>query len=359
MSQGSLKQISRNLMYMEVADRIRALIRENDLWGRFLAPERELAETFGVSRDTVRKGLDELEAEKLITRRQGFGTQVRPRGGSGTVTGQLIVGTSGGSQYEFIRGIAEVCGREQWLSYYCNLVSPAGRAEYFDKLRSGDCRGALLVSVSDTSTVEETLDAWGGPLVVIDHHFPEQNVACVMEDCSTGLRQAVQHLMELGHRRIGYIAHSRRELNPWKEDGYRQAMDKAGLYDPALMARGSTTYEAGQRGGEELLSIIDPPTAIIASSDRQAWGVWRAAELAGRTVGKDFAVVGYGDRSASAGFPDILTSVSFDMPELGRRAVRKTIDLARGGGEPGELILLPTALAVRASSQNVRIPNSH
>jgi LacI family transcriptional regulator, xylobiose transport system transcriptional regulator len=354
----SLETISRNLMYKEVAERIRKLIDEKGLWGRFLAPERELAETFGVSRDTVRKGLDELKEEGLITRRQGFGTQVRPREGDdiGIVTGRLIVGTSGGYPGEFIRGIAEICGQEQWLSYYCDLMSPAGRAEYLEKLSNREYQGAVLISVCDDRTVEQVLSAWPGALVVIDHHFPDQPVTCIMEDCSTGLRQAVAHLLELGHKRIGFVAHSRRELNPWKEDGYRQAMDAAGVYDQALIARAEATYESGQRGGEELLALSDPPTAIIASSDRQAWGVWRAAELAGRTVGKDFALVGYGDESAAAGLNQVLTSVSFDISELGRQAVRKVISLARGRGESGELVLTPTALSVRDSSKNARVP---
>jgi LacI family transcriptional regulator len=343
-------------MYKEVADRIRLLIEQEGLWGRFLAPERELAETFGVSRDTVRKGLDELEEEGLLLRRQGFGTQVRPRDAAAisTVSGRLLVGISGGYPSDFIRGIAEAGGREQWLSFFCNLMNPIERGDFVAKLRSGEYQGAVLLSVSDARTVEQTLEVWGGPLVVVDHHFPELPVTCIMEDCAGGIRQAVEHLLRLGHKRIGLVTHSRRALNPWKEDGYFGAMRAAGLEDERLMARAEATFEAGQRGGEELLSLSDPPTAVIASSDRQAWGVWRAAELAGRTVGKDFALVGYGDESAAAGFHRVLSSVSFDLPELGRAAVAKTVELARRRAQPGELVLVSTSISVRDSSRDVR-----
>ncbi len=356
MAYNDVGKISRNLMYQEVARRIRDLIEDEELWGRYLAPERELAELFGVSRDTVRKGMEELQQEGLVVRRQGLGTRVIPRGaaGPGQARGQILVGCSAGHGAEFISGIAEVAGGRQWLACFCNLVTPAGRADFAVKLSDGGYDGVVLLSDTHRRSVEELLAAWKGPLVLVDHHFPELPVTSVMEDCTGGVRRAVGHLLELGHRRIGYVGHSRRELNPWKEDGYLEAMRAAGLAHDRLLARAALTFEAGQQAAEELFAQPSPPTAIVASSDRQAWGVWRAAELAGRQVGKDFALVGYGDTSAAAGLGHELSSVAFDQVELGRRAMLGLHALRTNAARPGELLLVPTSLVVRESSKNAR-----
>ena len=357
MENNGLAKLSKVLMYREAAKRIRDIVEEQNLWGRFLVPERELAEAFGVSRDTIRKGLDELEREGLISRRQGLGTQVRARVAPepGKAAGHLLVGCSGGGGTEFISGIAEVAGGEQWLSSFCNLVSPSGRADFNARLAAGGLDAVVLLSVVDRKTVEAVLDVWRGPVVLVDHHFPGLAVTSVMEDCAGGLRRATEHLLELGHRRIGYVEPSRRELNPWKYQGYAQALGGAGLpLDPSLVAQAAPTFEAGQRAGEQLLALAEPPTALVASCDRLAWGAWRAAELAGRQVGRDLALVGYGDDAAVSGLGQELSSVSFDQVELGRTAMRKVVELRAGRASPGELVLVPTELVVRYSSKHVR-----
>jgi LacI family transcriptional regulator len=346
-------------MYKELASRLREMIDEQDLWGQFLAPERDLAASFGVSRDTVRKGLDELESEGLISRRQGLGTQVRSRGGvtPGRAVGNLLVGCAAGSGAEFISGIAEVAGREQWLSNFCSLMTPGGRSEFAARLAEAGVDGVVLLSANDRRTVEEVLRDWDGPVVLVDHHFENLPVTSVMEDCIGGVRAAVGHLAALGHRRIAFISHTRPELNPWKVLGYREGLAAAGIpADEGLVLPAAPTFESGQAAAEKLLALPHPPTAIVASSDRQAWGAWRAAELAGRTVGSDFALVGYGDTSVVAGMGHELSSVSFDPVELGREAMRRIARLARGDEKPGELALISVELRVRESSKDARPP---
>ncbi|MHC4916030.1 MAG: substrate-binding domain-containing protein [Planctomycetota bacterium] len=346
-------------MYKEVARRLRGMIEEQDLWGKLLSPERDLASAFGVSRDTVRKGLEELEREGLITRRQGLGTLVRPPGGpaSGLAAGNLLVGCAAAGGAEFISGIAEVAGRQQWLSSFSSLVTPGGRKEFAAALAGGGIDGVALLSVSDRRTLEEVREIWHGPLVLVDHHFGDLPVTSVMEDCVGGVAAAVEHLLSLGHRRVGYISHSRRELNPWKLQGYFRALEGAGIAgDEALVVGAAPTFEAGQTAAEQLLALPRPPTAIVTCSDRQAWGAWRAAELAGRTVGRDIALVGYGDTSAVAGMGHELSSVAFDPVEMGREAMRRVARLARGEERPGQLVLIPTELRVRESSKDARPP---
>jgi DNA-binding LacI/PurR family transcriptional regulator len=357
LQKNAIDTIGRSLMYQEFARRIRLLIEDQNLWGKLLAPERELAEAFGVSRDTVRKGLEALEREGLISRRQGLGTMVRARLAAepGKAVGHVLVGSAGGGSPDFISGIAEVAGAQEWLAAFGNLLTASGRSEFAARLSAGGIDGLILLSVTDVRTVQEMAETWSGPTVVVDHHFPELPASGVMEDCAGGIRQAVEHLVALGHRRIGYVEPSRRELNPWKYRGYVEALTAAGLaVDEGLVGQAAPQFEAGQRAGEKLLAHADPPTAIVACCDRVAWGIWRAAELAGRQVGRDLALVGYGDDSAVSGLGQELSSVSFDPAELGRTAMRTILDLRAGRTKPGEVRLVPTKLVVRESSKNAR-----
>ena len=71
MSEKELYRVSKHLMYMEVSEKIRKLVRKKELWGKYLAPERELAERFGVSRETIRRGPKLLEGQGVVVRRRG------------------------------------------------------------------------------------------------------------------------------------------------------------------------------------------------------------------------------------------------------------------------------------------------
>ena len=118
------------------------------------------------------------------------------------------------------------------------------------------------------------------------------------------------------------------------------------------------SFESGLSAGNELLGRRDPPTAVFAFDDTRAWGVWRAAEARGLEVGRDLALVGFGDTAARAGFPEELSSVRFGSSDMGRLAVAKLRELMAGRGQAGEIVLVPTELVVRKSSRNARVAGS-
>jgi LacI family transcriptional regulator len=220
---------------------------------------------------------------------------------------------------------------------------------------AGGLDGVVLLSIVDRKMVEAVLEDWRGPVVLVDHHFPGLAVTSVMEDCAGGLRRATEHLVALGHRRIGYVEVTKRERNPWRHAGYAGALAAAGIApDDRLIVKSFGSFESGQAAGEELLGRPDPPSAVFAFDDTRAWGVWRAAEARGLEVGRDFALVGFGDTAAQAGFPEELSSVRFSARDLGQLAVHKLAELMAGRGRPGELVKVPAELVVRKSSQNAR-----
>jgi len=357
-------RISRHLMYREVCDKIAELIRKRKLWDQYLAPERELARMFGVSRETVRRGLELLERQGLVARRHGQGTLVLARGRKrgDRAKGRVMVASyegKGVTSYagEIMAGLTAAASETGWLLSFVNLKMPAARQEFFEGVGSAGVDGVLLIGVTDRPLVEDLLRLWQGPLVLVDHHFEDLALSSVIDDSEGGARRVVEHLTGQGHRRIGYAEIARRELNPWRYRGYVSGLAAAGIeVDDCLVVPTFSSFDGGRRTGEQLLSLDDPPTAIVAFDDNRAWGVWRAAEARGLEVGRDLALAGYGDYSGRAGFAeDLLTSVRFDIRQLGRAAVEKLDAQIAGRAPRGELVRVPTELIVRQSSRDARV----
>jgi LacI family transcriptional regulator len=349
-------------MYQQVADKIHELIEREGLWEQYLAPERELARIFEVSRETVRRGLELLERQGVVQRRHGQGTLVlpKPRKRGQEATGRVIVGSytvgdGGGYLGDIMAGLTSAAGRAGWLVSFSNLMMPAARQEFFEALGEGQVDGVLLLSFTDRPLVEELVRAWHGPIVMVDHYFEGLPLTGVIDDSEGGARQAVDHLLAMGHRRIGYAEVTRRENNPWRYAGYVGALRDAGVkVDDSLVVPTFGSFDGGRRAGEELLNRKDAPTAIFAFDDIRAWGVWRAAEARGLQVGRDLALVGFGDGAARVGLPEELSSVRFNSRLIGRTAVEKLEELMEGKGQPGGLVTVPTELVVRESSGAAR-----
>ncbi len=349
-------------MYQEVADKIHDLIKREKLWEQYLVPERELARLFGVSRETVRRGLELLERQGVVSRRHGQGTLVLPKlqKREGNAKGRVIVGSyqeGDGVGYigELTAGVTSAAGRAGWLMSFSNLALPTVRQEFFAELSGGQIDGVLLLSFTDRRLLNEMLRVWHGPMVLADHYFEDLPVTGVIDDSEGGSRQAVNHLLSLGHRRIAYAEISRRENNPWRYAGYVGALREAGLEaDESLVAPCFGSFDGGRRAGEELLARDDPPTAIFAFDDTRAWGIWRAAEARGLEVGRDLALVGFGDTAARAGLPEELSSVRFDSGAIGRLAVEQLEEQINGKGRPREVVTIPTELVIRKSSKDAR-----
>jgi LacI family transcriptional regulator len=193
-------------------------------------------------------------------------------------------------------------------------------------------------------------------MIMADHHFDGIPVTGVVDDSHGGARLVTEHLLELGHRRIGYVEIARREMNPWRYGGYADALKDAGIRpEPGLVSPSFGSFESGRMAGDALLAARNPPTAVFAFDDVRAWGVWRAAEARGLRVGRDFALAGYGDTAASSGFPEALTSVHFNYRKVGQVSVEKLSEYIGGTAGNGEIITLPTKLVVRESSRNARL----
>lgn len=206
--------------------------------------------------------------------------------------------------------------------------------------------GAVLV----TPTITDV--RYDGPIVAVDPHTGSSQLPSVTADNLQGARLAVEHLLGLGHRRIGMIT-GRRDLisAQLREQGYREALAAAGVpVDESLLRLGAFEPEPAHDAARALLGLADPPTAIFAANDLSALATLEAAAELGLDVPRQLSVVGFDNIPESALAHPPLTTVQQPIRRMGHDAVTMLLALI-AGEEPDERHLtLHTELVVRRST---------
>ena len=186
------------------------------------------------------------------------------------------------------------------------------------------------------------------PYVLIDPaaKLPEPNVATVGATNWAGGLSAARHLLGLGHRRIAVIGGPVAMLcSRARIDGYRAALESAGIeVDPDLIRNGNFHHIGGYQAARELFELPDPPTAIFAGSDEQAFGVTEAARVTGRRVPEDLSVVGFDDLPISRWVSPPLTTVRQPLAEMGRTAAEMLLTMIDRREPHGRQVELATEL---------------
>jgi LacI family transcriptional regulator len=163
---------------------------------------------------------------------------------------------------------------------------------------------------------------------------------------------ATEHLLDLGHRRIAAITGPARfHCSLARLDGYRSALGRAGApADPALVRYGDFSPEGGLAAAAGLLALADPPTAIFAGSDQQAFGVYEAARRRGLRVPEDLSVVGFDGLPAARWASPPLTTVWQPLAEMGSTATQMLGELIEARSLHPNRVELSTELIVRQST---------
>jgi len=167
-----------------------------------------------------------------------------------------------------------------------------------------------------------------------------------------GVREAVRHLIDLGHQRIAHItfAPEGHGSSDRRLTSYRRSLEDAGLLaDPALVRHGNYSAASGFMAMRSLLTKRPYPTALFAGNDTLALGALAAVHQHGLRVPEDLAVVGYDDIPIAAYAVPPLTTVRTPATEQGRLAGEMVLDLIEGQPVPNPRLLLDTELIVRDS----------
>lgn len=213
-----------------------------------------------------------------------------------------------------------------------------------EALRAGPADGFLFFSVEPPAGRPQ------GEQVVVIEASPE-GLPWVRLDTEHGSDAAMQHLLALGHRRIGHLGSSRQfPTFEIRTQRWRAALEGTGAEAaPELFAGAVFDFEDAARAALTLLDLDDPPTAIFCDDDILAGGVYLAARERGLRIPQDVSVVGFDDLDFAKVLTPPLTTVSLDAEQLGAVAFELLATRMSGGEAPGGQIL-PVELIVREST---------
>jgi LacI family transcriptional regulator len=255
---------------------------------------------------------------------------------------------------EILRGVEDWCaGHATGAAVSAVRHGSARPASWTSTLASHDTEGVILVTSELTAPQLRQMRGEGIPLVVVDPvNLPDPDLPSVGTTNWAGGLAATEHLISLGHERIGVIAGPPDYLcNRARLDGYRTALDRAQLPFRAEYARhGDFQHEGGFIRARELLGLPEPPTAIFAGNDQQALGVYEAARQLGLRVPQDLSVIGFDDLPVARWVSPPLTTVRQPLAEMGRTAAAMLGDLIEGRPLNSRRVELTTELVVREST---------
>jgi LacI family transcriptional regulator len=192
------------------------------------------------------------------------------------------------------------------------------------------------------------------PMVLAEFRLDDPKTSTILLDYSTGIHAAVQHLAELGHRKIGFLAGPHKLHSAiTRENDFRTAMQAAGLaIQKKWVIECDHTPKGGVAGFGKLQALATRPTAIICSNDMTAIGVLRAAYLEGLRVPQDLSVIGLDDIDFAEFTLPPLTTIRMSRTDLARAAFEALRQQAEDPGNPRmkREFLVSTSLVVRGST---------
>jgi LacI family transcriptional regulator len=255
---------------------------------------------------------------------------------------------------EIIRGVEDVAH----ASGVGTVVSaihqrPASARQWLQSIRARTTDGVILVLTDLAPLVQAELRRLDTPAVVIDPAgVPSSDVPTIGATNWAGGLSATQHLISLGHQRIGCIVGPKRLLcSRARLDGYRAGLEAAGIpFSDELIQQGDFYHESGFEGGTALLNLPEPPTAIFACSDQMACGVYEAVRRKGLRIPEDISLVGFDDLPEARWASPPLTTVRQPLAEMGLLAARTILRLAQGDDIESPRLELATELVVRDST---------
>ena len=334
--------------------------------GESLPSVRQFSKHLSINLHTVRNAYQMLESEGLVETRQGLGTRVltfdprrmwRVTQELHTKTvGVILASLSNPFYHALLQGIAETADENQTMMFVCNTQDdPTEAWRYFIQLSARQVDGIIIAShgvvdqlCNDPAPKPEGLAMV--PFVTVD--WPGCSGPSVELDLGGIGYQAIRHLLDHGHRRIGLITYAAEIANvkPLNE-GYHRALQDAGLQrDPNLVARvGGFDLAAGAEGAFKLMNVPNPPTAIFAITDLMATGAMQAIKASGRSVPGDIALVGFNDIPLAGMLSPPLTTATAPAYAMGQEAMKMLNRLIKGERLKQKRVIFPSHLVVRQS----------
>lgn len=323
----------------------------------------EVAAAAGVHRSTVSRAFSRPEAVKEQTRDHilkvaaSMGYTMSPlaqalRTKSSTLVPLIVPDITNPFFAELAKTMTAVAGERGYQLVLCVTENdPGATAGYLHAMQSMYAPFGVIAPSTRVDPAEFEPFGFGNRLVVIDRIESDVQVPTVTVDSAKGIELAFDHLLELGHTSIAYVSGI---------PGTHTAADRRAAYQDLAARHGMTPFEldsdigaeAGERAAQELATMDNRPSAVIAANDMVAFGVISALGAYGLSVPDDVSVVGYDGLLLGAHINPPLTSVRQPIAEMGRIA----ISLAERASQNSEVehVILQPELLIRSSTRSVR-----
>ncbi|HWD41174.1 MAG TPA: GntR family transcriptional regulator [Fimbriimonas sp.] len=339
-----------------VADALREEIL-NGIWsaGDRIHSEQVIAKRFGVAYMTARQAVSSLVAEGVLERIARKGTFVRQEKTVQIKPSQrfrfllLVEGGKTSLDPYYLPPIVEAFEHVIKAHGHQLAIYDYSRA-ILEGLIARDAPVCCVLLSEPEILYANLLRERGNRVYAINRCIPGGQVPFVAADNAGGAQAAVEHLISLGHERIGFVRGLPNNIDGAdRRHGYHQAMWNHEL--PSGPEEGDHFIEAcGYEAAKRMIASSDSPTAIFCASDLSAIGAMKAIAEAGLSVPRDISIVGFGDFPVAGFLHPGLTTVRLPMAELGRIAAREMLKLVRGEtlqekSIPCELVLRDTTAA--------------
>lgn len=286
---------------------------------------------------------------------------------------------------QLVRAVEDAAQADGYALLLCNAADdPDREASYLDLLVDRRVDGVIIAASSLGARHGEWLANPPLPVVLVNAPASDVALPSIASNNRSGGRIASEHLLALGHRRIGVLTAGPRNPDaPARLAGVRDAIEAAGHdRDGLAIATGEAVVRGGEQAMTELLRRHPDMTGVVAYNDLMAIGALRAIRAAGRRVPEDVSVVGFDDVLLAAYLEPPLTTIAQATAEMGRWAVERLRGLLAAKREPGQLegeceskpsaaesssatapptmpdrVILPVRLVVRRSTGPARVPD--
>jgi LacI family transcriptional regulator len=326
---------------------------------------RDVARRAGVSSMTVSRVINDSALVSAVTRRRvedaidelGYVPSRLARGLSAKRTGTLALIVPDVANPFFtliVRGAEDVARRAGYRVILCDTRADLTvEREVIEEMLAHRVEGILIAPVSDRSREHlRRLTAFNVPFVLVDRTVPGIEADAVLGDSAEGAQRLVEHLLSLGHRRIGMIVESD-DVSTARDRriGYEAALRAAELPgDPELVARASVDPGGGYAGMRRLLALDEPPTAVFTVNNLVAVGAIEAVRSAGMEVPDDVALVCFDDIEYASRLYPFLTVMEQPAETFGTLGTQLLLErIENRAPERPRVVVLPAQFVVRQS----------
>ncbi len=332
---------------------------------------KDLAREVGVHPSTVSRALDPLRRERIgepVVRRileAAVRLGYRPdtvaaslRGGRSNMVAIIVPDIANPVFSPIISGLESVLSAR---GYALIVADPqprgSGDGDIIQRLVSRRVDGLVLANVAlEDETVARCVD-WRLPVVLVNRAETEARVPSVVPDDVAGMRLAVTHLLDLGHRQIVHLAGPQTvSTGSLRRRGFIDAMTAAGLapIEADVEQAEAFTREAGRIAARRLLARRPQATAIVAANDLLALGVYEALRDIGRRCPDDLSVIGHNDMPLVDLVEPPLSTVRISHREMGEETGKLLLDLIEGVRTDAPRVVTPPLLVARRSTRALR-----